>query len=186
MARGAFKPMQNLVALIHSRSRLLFARKTYGVRKIADDPPVPKMQLRREIEVDAHTRAMTLSRKRSGAIRRCCPPQQSAMVAAAPNRVAVRTQERVPNTTIICQRPRLGRAADPTLHPFDSSDRAFRIEASEWAAPGVRPCSLFSLLRVSSRCRRTTRSPAIRCGGRVTACAAQGSARTSSRSAQER
>jgi hypothetical protein len=68
VARGAFKPMQNLVALIHARARLLFARKAHGVVKVADDSSVPKMQLRREIEVDAHTRAMTRSRKcsRSG------------------------------------------------------------------------------------------------------------------------
>jgi hypothetical protein len=76
MARGAFKLMQNLVALIHSRSRLLFAGKAHSVLKIADDPSVSKVQLRREIEVDAHTRAMTLSRKCSQSHQAMLPPQQ--------------------------------------------------------------------------------------------------------------
>jgi hypothetical protein len=50
----AFHFVEDLVALIDAGSGLLLARKALRVFEMADDPTVPEMQLRREMELDRH------------------------------------------------------------------------------------------------------------------------------------
>jgi hypothetical protein len=46
--------MQDFVALVDSRSCLLFAREARRVVEVADDPPILEMQFRREIKFNRH------------------------------------------------------------------------------------------------------------------------------------
>jgi hypothetical protein len=64
LAVRAFDRMEDLVALVDSRPRLLLARKTCGVIEIADDTSVPQTQLRREIEFHCHAAATMRRRNR--------------------------------------------------------------------------------------------------------------------------
>src|SRR5215471_15397873 len=54
MAEHGLNPVQNFIALVDSRSNLLLARKAHRVVKVADDPPILEMQLRREIKLNRH------------------------------------------------------------------------------------------------------------------------------------
>src|SRR5262249_50296018 len=47
-------PVQDFIALVDSRSSLLFARKAHRVVEVADDPAILEMQLRREIKLNRH------------------------------------------------------------------------------------------------------------------------------------
>jgi len=50
----ALNAVQNLVALIDSRTRLLLAGKASRISEIADDSSVAQMQLRCEVELRYH------------------------------------------------------------------------------------------------------------------------------------
>jgi hypothetical protein len=54
VALRALYPVQNFVALVDSWSSLLFASKADRVVEVADDAPIPEMQLRREIKLNRH------------------------------------------------------------------------------------------------------------------------------------
>jgi hypothetical protein len=54
IALGTFYPVQDFIALVHSRSSLLLATKADRVLEIADDAPIPEMELRREIKLNRH------------------------------------------------------------------------------------------------------------------------------------
>src|SRR5947209_5551892 len=52
----ALDRVQHLVALVDSGTRLLLASKANGILKITDDPTVPEVQLRCEVELMYHAR----------------------------------------------------------------------------------------------------------------------------------
>jgi hypothetical protein len=62
----AFDLMEDLVALVDAGPRLLLARKARCVIQITDDPSIPEVNLRREIELDRHAFATAGQAKSSG------------------------------------------------------------------------------------------------------------------------
>src|SRR5207302_10642041 len=62
-ALRAFQCVQNLIADIHARPRLMLARESSRILDVADDAGVLEVELRSEIELDRHNRA---KRERSG------------------------------------------------------------------------------------------------------------------------
>src|SRR5262249_56389858 len=53
-ALRVLNPVQNFIALVDSRSSLLFARKAHRVVEVADDPTILEVQFRREIKRNRH------------------------------------------------------------------------------------------------------------------------------------
>jgi hypothetical protein len=56
VALRALYPVQNFVALVDSWSSLLLASKADRVVEVADDAPIPEMELWREIKLNRHAR----------------------------------------------------------------------------------------------------------------------------------
>jgi len=54
IALGTLYLVQDFIALVHSRSSFLLASKADRVLEIADDAPIPEMELRREIKLNHH------------------------------------------------------------------------------------------------------------------------------------
>jgi hypothetical protein len=55
LAPGALERVQNLVALVHARTRSVLAREHRRVLEVSDNASIDEPQLGREIQFDRHT-----------------------------------------------------------------------------------------------------------------------------------